>query len=83
MSIGKQATLRRTAVSSSGIRPFYPRATIRCEGARVFRSQAVRDVGCLLTIVIEMRMRFPTSRTEAPPLEYRSTGRTSPPPFPS
>ncbi len=30
--------------------PFYPVATIKCEGAAVFRSQVARDVACLLDI---------------------------------
>ena len=30
--------------------PFYPIATIKCEGAGVFRSQVARDVACLLDI---------------------------------
>lgn len=31
-------------------RTFYPLATVRCEGATVFRSQRARDVGCLLDV---------------------------------
>lgn len=49
MSIGKQAT-RRPVEDLSGLRTFYPLATIRCEGARVYRSQAARDLGCLLDV---------------------------------
>jgi hypothetical protein len=31
-------------------RTFYPLATVKCEGATVFRSQRARDVGCLLDV---------------------------------
>lgn len=38
------------ARNSNSVRTFYPTATMRCDGGRVFRSQAARDLGCLLDI---------------------------------
>lgn len=50
MGTGRQSASIQTAVSSTSIRIFYPSATMRCEGGKVFRSQAARDVGCLLDV---------------------------------
>lgn len=50
MGNGRQSASIQTTVSSTSIRIFYPSATVRCEGGKVFRSQAARDVGCLLDV---------------------------------
>lgn len=50
MGTGRQSASIQTAVNSTSIRIFYPLATVRCEGGKVFRSQAARDVGCLLDV---------------------------------
>lgn len=50
MGTGSQSASIQTAVNSTSIRVFYPSATVRCEGGKVFRSQAARDVGCLLDV---------------------------------
>lgn len=38
------------ALSTTSAQVFYPRLTIRCVGAAVFRSQLARDIGCLLDV---------------------------------
>ncbi len=50
MGTGRQSASIQTAVSSTSIRIFYPSPTMRCDGGKVFRSQAARDVGCLLDV---------------------------------
>ena len=50
MGIVKQAATLRAARSSALIKTFPPTGTVKCDGARLFRSQAARDVGCLLDI---------------------------------
>ncbi|OCP01417.1 MULTISPECIES: hypothetical protein [unclassified Ensifer] len=50
MGTGIQSASIHTAVNSTSIRVFYPSATVRCDGGKVFRSQAARDVGCLLDV---------------------------------
>jgi hypothetical protein len=40
----------RLAGNAAVERTFYPRATVKCEGERIFRSQVARDVGCLLDV---------------------------------
>ncbi|MDE3783407.1 hypothetical protein I7G00_04955 [Sinorhizobium meliloti] len=50
MGTGRQSASIQAAVNSTSIRIFYPSATMRCEGGKLFRSQAARDVGCLLDV---------------------------------
>ena len=50
MGIAKQAAMLRAARNSALIRTFPPTGTVKCDGARLFRSQAARDVGCLLDV---------------------------------
>lgn len=50
MGTGRQSASIQAAVNSTSIRGFYPSATVRCDGGKVFRSQAARDVGCLLDV---------------------------------
>lgn len=50
MGTGRQSASIQTAVNSTSFRVFYPLATVRCDGGKVFRSQAARDVGCLLDL---------------------------------
>lgn len=50
MDMGVQAVLDRAATNTRPVRSFYPSATMRCDGSRVFRSQAARDVACLLDL---------------------------------
>lgn len=45
-----QALPTTAAKNTGSARSFYPSSTMRCEGSRVFRSQAARDVGCLLDL---------------------------------
>lgn len=45
-----QAAESVALATPAGKSPFYPVATIKCEGAAVFRSQVARDVACLLDI---------------------------------
>ena len=40
----------RAARNSALIKTFPPTGTVKCDGARLFRSQAARDVGCLLDV---------------------------------
>ena len=49
MSTGRQSASIQASVSST-FRVFYPLAAVRCDGGKVFRSQAARDVGCLLDV---------------------------------
>lgn len=60
MGIGKHAASLQTAGNSRSFRVFYSSATVRCDGGKVFRSQAARDVRCLLDVdpsVISWRWR--------------------------
>lgn len=50
MSIGMQAVQDTAAKNSGSVRSFYPSSTLRCDGNSVFRSQAARDVACLLDL---------------------------------
>jgi len=50
MGTGRQSGSIEAAVNSTSIRIFYPSATMRCHEGRLFRSQAARDVGCLLDV---------------------------------
>ncbi|MDX3927844.1 MAG: hypothetical protein QHC90_18790 [Shinella sp.] len=66
MSPGRQSASIQNAVNSTPIRIYYPLATVWCEGGKVFRSQAARDVGCLLDVdpsVVSWRC-MPSSRLE-------------------
>ena len=48
MGIAKQAVTLRAARNSASIRIFHPVGTVKCDGVPLFRSQAARDVGCIL-----------------------------------
>lgn len=50
MDMSMQALPTTAAKNSKSVRSFFPSATMRCDGGRVFRTQAARDVGCLLDI---------------------------------
>lgn len=50
MGIAQSAKGLRASRNTASIRTFYPTATIKCDGAPIFRSQAARDVACLLDI---------------------------------
>ncbi|MGB3813768.1 MAG: hypothetical protein WA950_11125 [Shinella sp.] len=50
MGIAKQAATLRAARNSSLIRTYHPAGTVKCDGVRLFRSQAARDIGCLLDV---------------------------------
>ncbi|GEO87522.1 MULTISPECIES: hypothetical protein [Alphaproteobacteria] len=50
MGIAKQAAMLRAARNSASIRSYHPAGTVKCDGVRLFRSQAARDVGCLLDV---------------------------------
>lgn len=50
MDMGKQAALLRAAKNSGSLRIFPPTATVKCEGIGIYRSQAARDVACLLDL---------------------------------
>ncbi|KQS76370.1 hypothetical protein [Rhizobium sp. Leaf383] len=58
MNIDTQAVRDTTAQNTGSVRSFYPSSTVRCDGNTVFRSQAARDVACLLdldTFVVRWR----------------------------
>ncbi|SEH24136.1 hypothetical protein SAMN03159407_2057 [Rhizobium sp. NFR12] len=62
MDMSMQALPNTAARNPGSTRSFYPSTTMRCEGNRVFRSQAARDVGCLLDLdpsVVLWRCRPP------------------------
>lgn len=70
MDMGVQAAPDRAAKNSKPSRSFYPSATMRCEGSRVFRSQAARDLACLLDVdpyVVLWRCAAPLDGTEHTP----------------
>ena len=50
MGIAKQAASLRAARTTASIRPYSPAGTVKCDGARLYRSQSARDVGCLLDV---------------------------------
>jgi len=50
MGIAKQAATLRAARNSALIKTFPPTGTVKCDGVRLFRSQAARDVACLLDV---------------------------------
>ncbi|MFK3776914.1 hypothetical protein [Agrobacterium sp. NPDC089420] len=50
MGIAKQAATLRAARNSASIRSYHPAGTVKCEGVGLFRSQAARDVGCILDV---------------------------------
>lgn len=50
MSIRKHLGSVRTSRNPYSLRVFLPAATVKCSGARVYRSQVARDVACLLDI---------------------------------
>ncbi|MBV2184750.1 MAG: hypothetical protein KUL88_09460 [Rhizobium sp.] len=50
MGIAKQAAMLRAARNSASIRSYHPAGTVKCDGVRLFRSQAARDVGCVLDV---------------------------------
>ncbi|TCP80818.1 hypothetical protein C8J31_11459 [Rhizobium sp. PP-CC-2G-626] len=50
MNIDMQAVEDAAAKSSRSVRAFYPSSTVRCDGNSVFRSQAARDLACLLDL---------------------------------
>ncbi|PWE52129.1 hypothetical protein DEM27_32730 [Metarhizobium album] len=50
MGIAKQAASLRAARTSASIQTYSPAGTIKCDGVRLFRSQAARDVACLLDV---------------------------------
>jgi hypothetical protein len=50
MGIPKRAASTRAVKNSALVRIYYPTATVKCEGAAVYRSQVARDVGCLLDV---------------------------------
>ncbi|CUX21766.1 MULTISPECIES: hypothetical protein [Agrobacterium] len=50
MGIAKQAATLRAARNSASIRTYHPDGTVKCDGERLFRSQAARDVGCILDV---------------------------------
>lgn len=65
MGTGRQSASIQTPVSSTFC-VFYPLAAIRCDGGKVFRSQAARDVGCLLDVDLSVVswMCMPSSALE-------------------
>lgn len=50
MGIAQEAKSLRASRQSASIRTFHPTATVKCEGASVFRSQAARDAACLFDV---------------------------------
>lgn len=50
MSFRKHLLSARTSRNPYSLRVFQPVATVKCDGARVFRSQVARDVACLLDV---------------------------------
>jgi hypothetical protein len=42
--------IAKSARSRNSIQVYHPVATVKCEGPRAFRSQAARDLGCLLDV---------------------------------
>lgn len=50
MSLSHQSASVLAVTNSTSDCTFYPAATVRCEGSKTFRSQAVRDVACLLDV---------------------------------
>lgn len=50
MGIAKQAATLRAARNSASIRTYHPAGTVKCDGVPLFRSQAARDVGCILDV---------------------------------
>ncbi len=50
MGIAKQAAMLRAARNSASIRSYHPAGTVKCDGVRLFRSQAARDVACILDV---------------------------------
>lgn len=50
MGIAKRAATLRAARNSASIRTYHPAGTVKCDGVRLFRSQAARDTGCLLDV---------------------------------
>lgn len=50
MGMGVQAVPDMVATNTRPVRSFYPSGTMRCDGSQVFRSQAARQVVCLLDL---------------------------------
>lgn len=50
MGIAKQAAMLHAARNSTSIRSYHPAGTVKCDGVRLFRSQAARDVACILDV---------------------------------
>lgn len=50
MGMMSEAISASAAKAKASRQSFYPAATIRCDGPRLFRSQTARDVACLLDV---------------------------------
>jgi len=50
MGIAQRAKLLRSSRSTASIRSFPPAASIKCDGPALYRSQASRDVACILDL---------------------------------
>lgn len=50
MGMKSETGVVSAAKANSSRQIFYPAATIRCDGSRLFRSQTARDVACLLDV---------------------------------
>ncbi|WKL21381.1 hypothetical protein QYR00_06375 [Agrobacterium tumefaciens] len=50
MGIAQSAKTLRASRNSASIRTFHPTATIKCDGAPIYRSQTARDTACLLDV---------------------------------